>query len=88
MHSDSKFCIIKTSFAYYQTITVCLVTICEEHNMFKNFELKTKIDDMKHYYFKAYKIHTSEAFQGSVEKVGGFRFEMRGSIKVKVRYTT
>ena len=54
-------------------------------NMFKNFKLKTRIDNMKHY-FKAYKIHTSEAFQTAVEKVGGFRFEMRGSIKVKVRY--
>ena len=32
----------------------------------------------------AYRIHTSEAFQAAVDKVGGFHFQMRGTIQVKV----
>ena len=78
MYSDSKYCTIKVGF-------VSCVTAFVKKTCLRISKLKTKIDNTKHY-FKAYKIHTSEAFQAAVGKVGGFRFEMRGSIQVKVRY--
>ena len=32
----------------------------------------------------AYKIHTSGSFKDAVERIGGFDFEIRGTIQVKV----
>ena len=36
------------------------------------------------YDFAAYRIHSSETFRTTVEKVGGYEFEFRGAIQVKV----
>ncbi len=38
--------------------------------------------------FTEYRIHTSEQFKKAVEKVGGYEFEERGTIQVKVSRPT